>query len=156
MSDLDEYVRERGITDDEMREARDATKAYVASYRPCQARKATHMTETLAFLDRHVPACEFTHGGAEAALAKVRVGEPVVVMRHGVPAYVIITPDEYRDYEALREEREDAADLALAESRPAAWDGDYSKLKTFEQVMDELGVTEEMADAVPDEEVEFE
>lgn len=114
------------------------------------------MSETSAVLDRLVPASEFTHGGAAKAFAKVKVGEPVVVMRRSVPAYVIITPDEYRDYEALREEREDAADLALAERRLAAWDGDYSKLKTHEQVMDELGVTKEMADAVPDEMVEFE
>ena len=100
MCDLDEYVRKRGITDDEMREAR----------------KATHVTEPSTGLDRFVPESEFTHGGAAKALAKVMVGEPVVVMRHGVPAYVIITPDEYRDYEALREKREDAADLALAAS----------------------------------------
>lgn len=46
MSDLNEYVRERGITDDEMREARDATKAYVASYRLRQARRAACLTQS--------------------------------------------------------------------------------------------------------------
>lgn len=107
-------------------------------------------------LDRLVPASEFTHGGASKAFSKVQVGEPVIVMRRSVPAYVIITPDEYREYEALRERREDEADLALAERRLVAWDGDYGKLKTHKQLMDELGVTEEMTDSVPDEEVEFE
>lgn len=111
---------------------------------------------TSAVLDRLVPVSEFNHGGAARAFSKVQVGKPVVVMRRSVPAYVIITPDEYREYEALRQAREDAHDLGLAESRLAAWDGDCSKLKTHEQVMDEMGVTVEMAAAVPDEEVEFE
>lgn len=109
-----------------------------------------------AVLDRLVPVSEFNHGGAARAFAKVQVGEPVIVMRRSVPAYVIITPDEYREYEALRDEREDAQGLALAEARLATWDGDYSKLHSIEEVFDSMGVTKEMADAVPDKEVEFE
>ncbi len=113
-----------------------------------------HVMADSVILDRLIPASEFSHGGAAKAFAKVQVGEPVIVMRRSVPAYVIITPDEYRDYEALREEREDAADLALAERRLSAWDGDYSKLPDVNEVFDSMGVSSEMADEAP--EVEFE
>lgn len=76
------------------------------------------------------------------------------LVKRSVPTAVVITPDEYREYESLREAREDAADLALAEERLARWDGDTSKLETHEELMDELGITPEELDAMP--EVEFE
>lgn len=107
-----------------------------------------------AVLDQIVPASDFNHGKANQAFSKVSVGNPVIVVKRSVPAYVVITPDEYRDYEALRQAREDAADLALAEERLARWDGDVSKLRDFDEVMAELGVDDEMVDAAP--EVEFE
>lgn len=78
-------------------------------------------------LDQIVPASDFNHGKANQAFSKVSVGRPVIVVKRSVPAYVVITPDEYRDYKALRhareDEREDEADLALAERRLANWDG---------------------------------
>ena len=105
-------------------------------------------------LDNIVPASDFTHGKAAQAFARVHVGEPVIVIKRSVPMAVIITPDEYREYEALRQAREDAADLALAEERLAKWDGDTSKLMSHDELMDELGITREMIDEMP--EVEFE
>lgn len=56
--------------------------------------------------------------------------------------------------ESLRQAREDAADLSLAEERLSRWDGDTSTLRSFDEVMDELGITQEEVDAMP--EVEFE
>ena len=111
-------------------------------------------TDHGSLLDNLVPASDFTHGKAAQAFARVGAGNPVIVVKRSVPVAVIITPEEYRDYERLRQEREDARDLALAEERLARWDGDLSKLERFEDVMDELGITEEMLDEVP--EVEFE
>ena len=109
---------------------------------------------TAELLEQIVPASEFNHGKANQAFSKVSVGKPVIVVKRSVPAYVVITPDEYRDYEELRRKREDEADLALAEERLAKWDGDVSKLKDHDELMKELGVTDEMVDAAP--EVEFE
>lgn len=107
-----------------------------------------------AVLDNIVPASDFTHGKAAAAFDRVKVGSPVIVVKRSVPSAVIITPDEYREYEALRQAREDAADLALAEERLSRWDGDTSKLISHDDLMDELGITQEEIDAMP--EVEFE
>ena len=112
------------------------------------------VTDRGSLLDNLVQASDFTHGKAAQAFARVGVGNPVIVVKRSVPAAVIITPEEYRDYERLRQEREDARDLALAEERLARWDGDVSKLTSHDDLMDELGVTEEMLDEIP--EVEFE
>lgn len=105
-------------------------------------------------LDYIVPASDLNHGKAAQIISRVQVGSPVIIVKRSVPTAVVITPEEYREYERLREAREDAADLALAKERLARWDGDTSKLKSFDEFMDEMGVTQEELDAAP--EVEFE
>ncbi|WP_158095275.1 type II toxin-antitoxin system prevent-host-death family antitoxin [Collinsella sp. An2] len=105
-------------------------------------------------LDYIVPASDLNHGKAAQIINRVQVGSPVIIVKRSVPTAVVITPEEYREYERLREAREDAADLALAEERLARWNGDTSKLKTHEELMEELGISQEEVDAMP--EVEFE
>ena len=109
------------------------------------------MSAMSQLLDNLVPASDLQRN-TSAALDKVHVGSPVVVMRRGVPAAVMITPDEWRDYERLREEAEDAADLALAEERLERWDGRIESLIPERQLWDELGVTERDLDGL---EIEF-
>ncbi len=111
------------------------------------------MSAMAELLDNIVPASELAKQTA-TTLDKVHVGNPVVIMRRGVPTAVMITPDEWRDYERLRQEAEDAADLAMAEERLARWDGNTDGLRSFDDVMEELGVTEEDLASVG--EVEFE
>ncbi|MDM8270352.1 type II toxin-antitoxin system prevent-host-death family antitoxin [Thermophilibacter provencensis] len=103
-------------------------------------------------LDNLVPVSDLQRS-ASATLDRVREGSPVVIMRRGVPAAVMITPEEWREYERLREDAEDAADLALAKERLAKWDGDTTSLRRFEDVMSELGVTDKELEGV---EVELE
>lgn len=45
MSNLDDYLKERGITDEQMAEAEAYTQAYIDAYNLREARKANHMTQ---------------------------------------------------------------------------------------------------------------
>ena len=50
----------------------------------------------LQMLDNLVPISDFSHGKGSAAFSKVGDDNPVVVLKHNKPAFVIVTPDEYR------------------------------------------------------------
>lgn len=45
MSNLKAYLDKRGITEEQMEEARRATQAYIDAYNLREARKASHMTQ---------------------------------------------------------------------------------------------------------------
>lgn len=45
MLSIDEYKNKRGITDEQMTEARKETQAYIDAYHLREARKASHMTQ---------------------------------------------------------------------------------------------------------------
>lgn len=45
MSNLDDYLKKRGITEEQMEVARQRTQAYIDAYNLAQARKASHMTQ---------------------------------------------------------------------------------------------------------------
>lgn len=103
----------------------------------------------LQMLDNIVPISDFSHGKSSAAFSKVSNDSPVVVLKHNAPAFVIVTPDEYR---AAKEAEEDLDLLMLAIERSAS-----TKLEdclTFSQFLDEIGVTHEQLDKM--DEVEFE
>ena len=103
----------------------------------------------LRLLDNIVPISDFSHGKSSAAFSRVDDGNPVVVLRHNVPAYVIVTPEEYRK---AKESEEDLELLSLALERTSRTNLD--DCLTFDQFLDEFGVTREELDQM--DEVEFE
>lgn len=48
----------------------------------------------LQMLDNLVPISDFSHGKGSTAFSKVGDDNPVVVLKHNKPAFVIVTPDE--------------------------------------------------------------
>ena len=75
-------------------------------------------------LDYIVPASDLNHGKAAQIISRVQVGSPVIIVKRSVPTAVVITPEEYREYERLREAREDAADRSCpggGASRAVGW-----------------------------------
>ncbi len=65
----------------------------------------------LQMLDNLVPISDFSHGKGSAAFSKVGDDNPVVVLKHNKPAFVIVTPDEYRE---AKQAEEDLTLLTLA------------------------------------------
>lgn len=103
----------------------------------------------LKMLDNLVPISDFSHGKGSAAFSKVGDDNPVVVLKHNKPAFVIVTPDEYRE---AKQAEEDLALLTLALKRTAATSDD--ELVSLSDVMAELGVGQDELDQMDD--VEFE
>lgn len=103
----------------------------------------------LKMLDNLVPISDFSHGKGSAAFSKVGDDNPVVVLKHNKPAFVIVTPDEYRE---AKQAEEDLALLTLALKRTAATSDD--ELVSLSDVMAELGVGQGELDQM--DEVEFE
>ena len=99
----------------------------------------------LQMLDNLVPISDFSHGKGSAAFSKVGDDNPVVVLKHNKPAFVIVTPDEYRE---AKQAEEDLALLTLALKRVAV------ALVSLSDVMEELGVSQDELDQM--DEVEFE
>ena len=104
---------------------------------------------TLRLLDNIVPISDFSHGKSSAAFSRVDDDNPVVVLKHNVPAYVIVTPEEYRK---AKESEEDLELLSLALERTSRTNLD--DCLTFDQFLDEIGVTREELDQM--DAVEFE
>lgn len=103
----------------------------------------------LQMLDNIVPISDFSHGKSSAAFSKVAENNPVVVLRRNAPAFVIVTPDEYR---RAKEAEEDLKLLSLALSRVSAHSEE--DLVPFAEAMERLGVTQADLDAI--DEAEFE
>ena len=103
----------------------------------------------LQMLDNLVPISDFSHGKGSAAFSMVGDDNPVVVLKHNKPAFVIVTPDEYRE---AKQAEEDLALLTLALKRVAATGDDA--LVSLSDVMEELGVSQDELDQM--DEVEFE
>lgn len=103
----------------------------------------------LQMLDNLVPISDFSHGKGSDAFSKVGDDNPVVVLKHNKPAFVIVTPDEYRE---AKQAEEDLALLTLALKRVAATGDDA--LVSLSDVMEELGVSQDELDQM--DEVEFE
>lgn len=103
----------------------------------------------LQMLDNIVPISDFNHGRSSAAFSKVEDGSPVVVLKHNAPAFVIVTPEEYR---AAKEAEEDLDLLMLAIERTASTSLD--DCIPLADVMAGYGITQEDLDEM--DEVEFE
>ncbi len=103
----------------------------------------------LQMLDNIVPISDFSHGKSSAAFSKVGNDNPVIVLKHNAPAFVIVTPEEYR---SAKEAEEDLDLLMLAIERTA--NTSLGDCLTFDKFLDEIGVTKEELDAM--DEVEFE
>lgn len=103
----------------------------------------------LELLDSIVPISDFNRGKASAAFNRVSDGKPVVVMKHNVPTYVVLTTDDYR--RALEIE----ADFELYQMA-------VERMKTFnpkdaisrEELLSEYGISDEELDALPEAEFE--
>lgn len=103
----------------------------------------------LQMLDNLVPISDFSHGKGPSAFSKVGDDNPVVVLKHNKPAFVIVTPDEYRE---AKQAEEDLALLALALKRSASTDSDAGV--SLLDAMRELDVSQGELDQM--DEVEFE
>lgn len=103
----------------------------------------------LRLLDNIVPISDFSHGKSSAAFSRVEDDNPVVVLRHNVPAYVIVTPDEYRK---AKESEEDLELLSLALERTSRTNLD--DCLSMEDLMAKYGITQAELDEM--DEVEFE
>lgn len=103
----------------------------------------------LQLLDNIVPISDFSHGRSSAAFSRVGDDNPVVVLRHNTPAYVIVTPDEYR---RSKESEEDLELLSLAMERTSRTGLD--DCVSMADLMAKYDITQDELDAM--DEVEFE
>lgn len=99
-----------------------------------------------------VPHTLFQDGKVEEIAVEVKKTGAKIVMKEDEPQCVIISPEEYVMLKQIEEDREDAELLALAEERLANYDP--NKTISWDEMMQELGLTEE--DLEGWEEVEFE
>lgn len=107
------------------------------------------MSRVADILDNIVPISDFSRGKASQIFEKASGNTPVIVTRNNTPTAVILSPEEYRH---LAEAEENLHLLGLAMERLEANKG--KKLLTREEVMADLGITEE--DVANAGEVEFE
>lgn len=91
---------------------------------------------------------DFSKGKASEIFRRVGSQKRVIVMKNNKPSAVILSPEEYA---RLSEYEEDAQLLALAEKRLTESNG---KLYSREEVMKELGITQEDLDNAPEVELE--
>ena len=100
-------------------------------------------------LNNIIPISDFTRGKAGRTFDRVRTGAPVIVVRNNVPAAVMVSPEEYdrlsEDSENLHLMQEALERLAKNEGKPRL---------AHDQLLHELGVTQDDIDALPDVELE--
>lgn len=103
----------------------------------------------LEMLDNMVPISDFSHGKSSAAFAKVGNDNPVVVLKRNAPAFVIVTPEEYRSAKQAEEDL-DLLMLAIERTHGTSLDD----CLTFDQFLGEIGVTQDQLNEM--DEVDFE
>lgn len=103
----------------------------------------------LQMLDNIVPISDFSHGKSSAAFSKVGEDSPVIVLKRNAPAFVIVTPEEYR---RAKEAEEDLRLLTLALERTAGTD--IASCIPMSEAMESLGVSQDELDEM--DEVGFE
>jgi len=96
-----------------------------------------------------VPISLFNRGMAGKIFEEVKKNGPKVVMKNNQAECVLMSPEEYV---ALMDELNDAELLAIAQERMANFD--ESKLISEEELMRELGITEEDIENCEDVEIE--
>ena len=105
----------------------------------------------VAILENTYSMGSISQGKAAKAFASVSTNHPAVIIKNNKPYRIVTTVDEYA---YLTEIEEDLRLLEIALARLSA--SDISNTIDEEEVMAELGITEEMLDAVPDSEIAFE
>jgi prevent-host-death family protein len=101
------------------------------------------VANAIEVLDRVVPISDFNKGKAGKAFARAEKGEPIFVVKRNVPTAVILSFDEYRK---MQEELEDAQDYRMAVERINS--NDSRMTYTTQQVMEQVGVTQNDLDAL--------
>lgn len=91
-------------------------------------------------LDNIMSVSDLSHGKASAAVDKASNGQTVVIMRNNRPAAIMLSPQEYT---AMTEAVEDAEDCAEAVERLSRLERGETHEVSDEEVMAELGITEE-------------
>lgn len=99
-------------------------------------------------LNSLIPITQFNRGQASRIFDRLRAESQLVVLKNNQPAAVILSPEEYN---RLCEMEADYALLLEATRRISA---NTAPLASMEDVMKELGVTQEEMDAAEDAEIE--
>lgn len=99
-------------------------------------------------IQNSVPLSNFNKGMAGKIFTEVRQNGTKIVMKNNLPECVLMSPEEYIE---LMDELEDMRLLLLAEDRIKNSSG---KVYTQEEVMEELGITDEELDSMEDVEIE--
>ena len=99
-------------------------------------------------LNSLIPITQFNRGQASRIFDRLRAESQLVVLKNNQPAAVILSPEEYN---RLCEMETDYALLLEAVRRLSA---NTAPLASMEDVMKELGVTQEEIDAAEDVEIE--
>ena len=107
------------------------------------------MASTVGILDSLVSISQFNKGYASRIFDKLKEKKQMVVLKNNEPAAILLSPEEYT---RLAEAEEDYLLLCEAVERMEQSKGQPTF--TMEEVMEELGVTHEELNALPDPEIE--
>lgn len=99
--------------------------------------------------DSLVSISQFNKGYASRIFDKLKEKKQMVVLKNNEPAAILLSPEEYA---RLAEAEEDY--LLLCEALRRMEQSKYEPMLSMEEVMKELGVTQEELDALPDSEME--
>lgn len=98
---------------------------------------------TLGIMKKIVPITRFNRGEANKIFDEVQSGGPKLVMKNNRPACVLLSPEQY---ESMIEMLSDSLLLAEAEQRMVSHD-DTQNISQ-EEMMRNLGITQEELDAI--------
>lgn len=107
------------------------------------------MVSMAGALDSLVSISQFNKGYTSRIFDKLKEKKQMVVLKNNEPAAILLSPEEYA---RLAEAEEDY--LLLCEAVRRMEQSKYGPMFSMEEVMKELGVTQEELDALPDSEME--
>ena len=107
------------------------------------------MVSMAGALDSLVSISQFNKGYTSRIFDKLKEKKQMVVLKNNEPAAILLSPEEYA---RLAEAEEDY--LLLCEALRRMEQSKYEPMLSMEEVMKELGVTQEELDALPDSEME--
>lgn len=107
------------------------------------------MTMAHGVLKSLIPITQFNRGQASRIFDRLRTEPQLIVLKNNQPSAVILSPEEY---ERLLEIEEDYLLMMEANERLAS--NQDKPTKSFDEVMQDLGITEEELHLVGDVEIE--
>lgn len=107
------------------------------------------MANTTGILQSLVPISQFNKGQASRIFDRLHTEKELIVLKNNQPSAIILSPEEYT---RLTEIEEDYM-LLLEANRRLEHHGDKAGIP-IEQVMEELGISEEELDTAEDVEIE--